>query len=55
MRPASYGDVAIGSGPLRKQFRARHATLLAVDARRLHEGRYDGKTFLRIAEFVVLF
>jgi DUF1680 family protein len=31
MRPAGYGDVAITSGPLREQFRAQHATLLAMD------------------------
>jgi hypothetical protein len=31
MRPAGYGDVAITSGPLRDQFRAQHAALLAMD------------------------
>ncbi|MEP6547705.1 MAG: beta-L-arabinofuranosidase domain-containing protein [Gammaproteobacteria bacterium] len=31
MRPAEYGDVTMLDGPMREQFRAQHATLLAMD------------------------
>src|SRR5271154_5237563 len=31
LKPADYSDVALLDGPMREQFRAQHATLLALD------------------------